>query len=412
MSIYSFEAMDAKGKRTRQEVEAANLDDAKMKIRAMNLFPTKVKELSARGRSVPAAMEAGAPVKRKIILGGVSTKQLTQFTTQLSTLQNAGLPIVRSLRILEGQMKPCKLKNQVADVAEDVEGGNTFSDALAKHPKTFNKLYVNMVKAGEAGGVLDTILDRLAGFMEKSLRLRKKVIGASIYPIVVLTIAVLILAGIMIVVIPSFKKIFDDINTTLPLPTQILLSFADTVRDWWFLIPGIPIAIYLIYKAIGSTEGGRLTIDRFKLRLPIAGQIIRKSTISRFTRTLGTLIASGVPILDALNIVKEAIDNTVISNAIEDVHGSIKEGETIAGPLRQSGVFDEMLVNMIDVGEETGELDKMLIKIADNYDMEVDVTVESMTSLLEPILIVGMGGAVGFIVISLFLPLIKIIETI
>ena len=409
MPRYSFEVMDAKGVKGRREVDADSIDEAKARIRQMNLFPTKVKELS--GRKASTSTSGSASGKRKMIIGGVNHKQLTQFTTQLATLQNAGLPIVRSLKILGGQMKPSKLKYQVEDVADDVEGGNTFSDALAKHPKTFDTLYVSMVRAGEAGGVLDTILNRLADFMEKSLRLRKQVAGASIYPITVIIVATLIMAAIMVFVIPSFKAMFDDMGLPLPVVTQVLMGVANFVGAFWWLIPVIPIAIILALKGIAASPAGRLFLDRMKLKVPVLGKIIKMSAISRFTRTLGTLIASGVPILEALDIVKFAVGNLVVTKAIEDVHGSIKEGESIADPLRASGVFDEILVNMIEVGEETGELDKMLLKIADNYDMEVDITVESMTSLLEPLLIVSMGIAVGFIVISLFMPLISLIET-
>jgi type IV pilus assembly protein PilC len=410
MPVYQFEVMDAKGKKGRREVEAENLEDAKAKVRALNLFPTKVKEMGD-AKSAAAPSSSAGKGGRKFVLGGVSHKQLTQFTSQLSTLQNAGLPIVRSLRILEGQMKPSKLKYQVADVADDVEGGSTFSEALAKHPHTFDKLYVSMVRAGEAGGVLDTILLRLSDFMEKSLKLRKKVIGASVYPIAVICVATLIMAGIMIFVIPSFQKMFEDMKMELPIVTTLLLTVAKLVASLWFLLFLVPILIVAGYRGIVATQGGRYFVDNLKLKIPIMGPIIRKSAISRFTRTLGTLISSGVPILEALNIVKEAVGNVVIAKAIEEVHGSIKEGESIAGPLRNSHVFDEVLINMIEVGEETGELDKMLIKIADNYDLEVDVTVDSMTSLLEPVLIVMMAGLVGFVVIALFMPLIKLIET-
>lgn len=339
-----------------------------------------------------------------------SHHQLTTFTQQLATLQDAGLPIVRSLRILEGQLKPSLLKNCLMDVADDVESGATLSEAMSKHPRAFDRLYVGMIKAGEAGGVLDTILDRLSHFMEKSLRLRKKVIGALIYPVVVTVVAVGILAGIMNFVIPAFQKMFKEVGVSLPVMTEILLAISDVVQNYWYLIPGIPVVMVLMWKGISSTPKGKYALDKFLLYMPVFGPIIHKSTISRFARTLGTLIASGVPILESLSITREATGNDVIAKAIDEVHASIKEGESIAKPLQESGVFDDMLVNMIDIGEETGELDKMLVKIADNYDDDVDVAVESLTSIIEPILIVGMGGAVGFIVIALFLPLIELIQ--
>lgn len=296
---------------------------------------------------------------------------------------------------------------------QNVEGGSSLSEALAKHPKTFDRLYVNMVKAGEASGALDVILSRLAEFMEKSVRLRRRVIGAAIYPAAVLTFAAIIVMLIMVFVIPKFREMFDELRVPLPGMTRFLLGIADLVYSYTFLILVIamPVGIYAFVKLTAGSSAGRRFIDRMKLKLPVVGPVMKKAVIARFSRTLGTLISSGVPILDALGIVRQAIGNRVVEEAIDKVHGSIREGETIAGPLAQSGVFDDVFVNMIDVGEETGALDKVLTKIADNYDEEVDVAVESMTSLLEPVLIIGLGIGVAFVVISLFLPLIKIMET-
>lgn len=410
MPSFTFEAVDGKGNKVKKDVDASDRDDAMAKIKGMGLFPTKVKEKEA-GPGNTAVQAPNAKKRGRVLaIGGVGMRALTTFTQQLSTLQDAGLPIVRSLRILEGQLKPSLLKNCLMDVADDVESGATLSEAMAKHPRAFDRLYVGMIKAGEAGGVLDTILDRLSHFMEKSLRLRKKVIGALIYPVVVTVVAVGILAGIMNFVIPAFQKMFKEVGVTLPVMTEILLAVSDIVQNYWYLIPGIPIIIVLMWKGISSTPRGKYALDKFLLYMPVFGTIIHKSTISRFARTLGTLIASGVPILESLSITREATGNDVIAKAIDDVHASIREGESIAKPLQESGVFDDMLVNMIDIGEETGELDKMLVKIADNYDDDVDVAVESLTSIIEPILIVGMGGAVGFIVIALFLPLIELIQ--
>lgn len=409
MASFTFEAVDGKGNKVKKDVDASDRDDAMAKIKGMGLFPTKVKEKEAAPAAAAAA--PGAKKRGKVLaIGGVSMRQLTTFTQQLATLQDAGLPIVRSIRILEGQLKPSLLKNTLMDVAEDVESGATLSEAMGKHPRAFDRLYVGMIKAGEAGGVLDTILDRLSHFMEKSLRLRKKVIGALIYPVVVTVVAVGILAGIMNFVIPAFQKMFKEVGVSLPIMTEILLAVSDVVQNYWYLLPGIPVVIILVWKGISSTPKGKYMLDKLLLYMPVFGTIIHKSTISRFARTLGTLIASGVPILESLSITREATGNDVVAKAIDDVHTSIREGESIAKPLQESGVFDDMLVNMIDIGEETGELDKMLVKIADNYDDDVDVAVESLTSIIEPILIVGMGGAVGFIVIALFLPLIELIQ--
>ena len=410
MPVFAYEAIDGRGNKLRKAIEAADKQEALQKIRTMGLKPTKLQE--KKGAASAESAEAGGSSKGGGLFDRVSQADVTQFTQQMATLQDAGLPIVRSLKILSGQMKPGRFRTQLETITEDVEGGSTFSEALEKYPKTFDNLFVAMVKAGEAGGVLDVILQRLSDFQEKSLKLKKKVKGAMIYPIAVITVASGILAFIMTSVIPQFQKMFDDMDTTLPGPTQLLLTFSETVQAYWWLAPVVIIAVYSSLKALAASEKGGMAVDAFKLRAPIFGVIVKKSTISRFCRTLGTLISSGVPILEALSIVKEAVGNRVIANAIMEVHGSIREGETIAGPLQQSGVFDPLLVNMIDIGEETGELDKMLNKIADNYDLDVDVLVDSLSSLLEPVLIVGMGLAVGFIVVALFMPLLSIIQNI
>lgn len=408
MPIFTYEALDSQGQVVHGEIEAASNEEAIVKIRGKSYFPTNVKEKSAKKTRAPIA----GPRKRKkaIAFGKVKAKQLTTFTRQLSTLVDAGLPIVRSLKILEEQQKPGVLKNQLGDVAEDVEGGSSLSEALAKHPKTFDKLYVNMVRAGEAGGVLDSILERLAGFMEKSQRLKKQVISALIYPAAVITAASGILAAIMILVIPKFEEMFKDMRMTLPQMTQMLINFSHWLRDWWFLIPVVPFGVFVLLKIIGANKTGRYILDKVKLKMPLFGIIISKSTISRFARTLGTLIGAGVPILEALSIVRNATGNAVFENAIGRVHDSIREGENIAGPLGQTKVVDAMVLNMVDVGEETGELDKMLIKVADTYDEDVDALVSGMMSLIEPLLIIILGTAVGFIVISLFLPLISLMQ--
>lgn len=350
------------------------------------------------------------PIVKNIIGGGVSTKQLTTFTSQLSTLQDAGLPIVRSLKILQGQMKRGTLKSTVGTVAEDIESGSTFSDALSKHPIIFDKLFVNMVKAGEIGGVLDTILRRLSEFMEKSQKLKKRIAGAAIYPAAVITVAGAILVAIMILVVPQFEKIFKDVKIPLPAITAALITMSNGLKESWYVIPIFIGGVYIGFQIFVSYKAGKYIMDRVVISMPIFGDIVRKSSISRLTRTLGTLVTSGVPILEALGIVRNAIANQVIANAVVAVQESIRGGESIAEPLAQSGEFDDIVVNMIDVGEETGELDKMLMKIADNYDEEVDVLVGSMVSLLEPMMIIVMGVAIGFIVLALFLPLISLME--
>lgn len=417
MPIFAYEAINAKGQKETGELEAANRNQAIHDIRNAGLKPTKVTQRAETAASKQAAKTeaapGAAPGKRK--KGGrVSAQQITDFTAQFAVLIDAGLPVVRSLKVLAKQQKAGGFKTVLEEVAESVEQGSSLSEAFAMHPKAFDRLYVNMVKAGEAGGILDTILQRLADFLEKAARLKKKVIGAMIYPIIVMSVAVMILTGIMIFVVPAFEKMFKEQGFTLPLPTAILVEVSRAIVNPF--IGGIAILLLVVgalaFGAWSRTPTGTRVVDSLKLKLPIFGNIIQKAVTARFTRTLGTLVQAGVPILEALNICKNAIGNVVLGAAIEKVAASIKEGETIAGPLSETGMFDDLVVNMIDVGEETGELDKMLIKVADTFDVYVDIAVESLVSILEPVLIVFMGGAIGFIVIALFLPLVGLIENI
>jgi type IV pilus assembly protein PilC len=407
--------MNSSGQEVKKEIEAASNEEAITKIRAQGLFPTKVREKAAKKKVKKTAEAEVIAPKRKmpISFGGVPRKQIVGFTRQLSTLQDAGLPILRSLQILEQQQKPGLLKAIVGGVADEVEGGGTLSDAMANYPKAFDKLYVNMINAGEAGGVLDIILSRLADFMEKAAKLKKKVIGAMIYPCVVITIAIGIVSMIMIFVIPKFQQIFKDFHTDLPEVTQILLNTANWFGPeyGWAYVVCAPVALVLIIKLVRMSEGGRYVVDLIKLKIPVLGAILSKTAIARFTRTLGTLISAGVPILDALNITKETCGNEVYSRALTKVHDAIREGESMADPLRATKVCDAIVVNMVDVGEETGDLDKMLIKIADNYDNDVDVLVGSLISILEPIMVVVLGCIVGFIVIALFMPMVALIQS-
>ncbi len=435
MPTFTVEALNAEGKRIKADVDAASANEAIGKLKAKGYKPMNVKEKGAAAAAPPAAPAATAtpppgapPAKRpepqvsaaptggkapkKGLFGSGKVKhsQLTQFTQQLSVLMDAGLPIVRSLKILGNQQKPGTLKNILVEVAEDVETGSSFSESLSKHPKTFDKLYVNMVKAGEAGGVLDVILQRLASFMERMEALKRKIIGASIYPAVVITIAIAVVLAIMKFIVPKFKEVFEQVKVQMPAMTVMLMNVSDIIVGYWWAIVALPFVFWFLWKLWGKTRGGRLTIDRLKLTAPLIGPIIKKSVISRFCRTLGTLLQSGVPILEALSIVKNATGNEIVANAITTVHDSIREGENIAEPLAACGVFDDIVINMIDVGEETGELDKMLLKIADNYDAEVDAAVGVLMSVMEPLLIVGLGFTVGFIVVALFLPLISLLE--
>jgi type IV pilus assembly protein PilC len=419
MPTFQYEAMNNVGQAVKGTVEASTSEEAISKVRSMGNFPTKIRE-KAGGKSTakkPRARTAAAPTAgggvRRRRVGKVSTKLLTTFTRQLSTLQDAGLPILRSLRILQEQQKPGMLRVGLRLVAEDVEGGKSLSEAMAQHPKAFDKLYTNMVRAGELGGVLDVILQRLADFMEKSQALRRKIIGAMIYPIAVITFAIAIVAGLLYFIVPKFESIFEELKSGLPAPTKMLMGMSEWMTSGGYLhILLFPIGIFIFAKILRKSEAGAMMLDRFKLSIPIIGKIISKSSVARFSRTLGTLLAAGVPILDALTITAETAGNEVYTKALLSVRESIREGESIAKPLRQARVVDSMVVNMIDVGEETGELDKMLEKVADTYEDEVETLVAGMVSLLEPIMVIVLGVIVCFIVLALFLPMVGMLDAV
>lgn len=409
MPTYKFEALDTSGQEVKDSVEASNEEEASQKIKSMGYFVTKLTAAQQKAGGKKGKKKTGKS-RKTFVLGGVSQKMLCIFTRQFSTLQDAGLPVLRSLRILEKQMKPSALKNALIDVVEDVESGSTLSESLGRHPKAFDRLYVNMVKAGEAGGALEVILQRLAEFKEKSQSLKRKVVGAMVYPSVVICVAVGILTFIMVSIIPKFKKIFEEFGLSLPQATKILIDVSDWVASYWYVIPLFPLSVYLLLKLIRMTRAGNYALDRMTLWIPIVGSLVEKTIVARTMRTLGTLISSGVPILEALSIVKDTANNVVFERMFQRVLESIREGDTIADPLRESRLVDDMVVNMVEVGEETGDLDTMLYKVADFYDEEVDTLVKSLISLLEPIMIVFLGGVIGAIVISLFLPLIKLLE--
>ncbi len=411
MATYKFEAMDTSGGEVKDSVEAATEEEAQQKIRQMGYFVTRLTEVVTKKKKDKSKKADARRKKGKVMtIGGVSTKQLVTFTRQFSTLQDAGLPVLRSLKILEGQMKPGSLKNALIDVVDDVESGSTLSEAFGKHPKCFDRLYVNMVKAGEAGGALEVILRRLAEFKEKAQSLARRIKGAMVYPCVVIFVAVAILSFIMIFIIPKFEKIFEDFRMKLPWITEMLIATSRWFVRFWYVLPLFPVAIWLLLKLIRLNRAGAYILDKIKLSLPVSGQIVEKTVVARTMRTLGTLIASGVPILEALSIVRETSMNVVFEECYQRVYESIREGETIAQPMKESRLVDDMVVNMIDVGEETGDLDTMLNKIAEVYDEEVDVLVESLISLLEPIMIVVLGFIVGTIVIALFMPLLALLE--
>jgi len=409
MPTFKFEAMDTTGGEVKDSVEASTEEEAQQKIRSMGYFVTRLTEVAAKKKK-----EKKGGKKRKkgkvFTLGGVNNKLLVTFTRQFSTLQDAGLPVLRSLKILEGQMKPGVLKNALIDVVDDVESGSTLSEAFGKHPKCFDRLYVNMVKAGEAGGALEIILKRLAEFKEKAQSLARRIKGAMVYPLVVIGVAVSILTFIMLFIIPKFEKIFADFKIKLPWLTEQLIATSRWFVKYWYVLPLFPVAIWLTLKLIRLNKTGCYILDRIKLFVPVMGNIIEKSVVARTTRTLGTLISSGVPILEALTIVRETSMNAVFEAMYQRVYESIREGETIAQPMKEARLVDDMVVNMIDVGEETGDLDSMLNKVADVYDEEVDVLVEALISLLEPIMIVVLGFIVGTIVIAMFMPMIALLD--
>ncbi len=423
MAKFQYEALDTKtGKSEKGELPANSQAEALARLQEMGLAPTKVEEAKAepkkgKGKTKKKAGKKGkkGAMAMEINIGAaVNDKTLTIFTRQLAQLTSAGLPLLSGLTVLARQEKNQTLKRVLGELAEVIEGGGTFSEGLAQHPKVFNKLFVSMVKAGELGGVLEVVLDRLAQFMEKAMRIKGKVKAAMFYPIAVLVVAVVIMAILLIFVIPKFKDVFGDLTGEDGLPefTEIVLSISDTVKNNAFGTFTAICAFFLTLSMLAKTKYGRFVLDKLALFFPIVGPVVEKVAIARFARTLGTLINSGVPILQALNIVKDTSGNTVVAQAVQDVHDSVKEGETIVAPLEASRVFPPMVISMVDVGEKTGDMPQMLEKIADTYDEEVDRAVESMTSLIEPVMIVFLAVIVGSIVIAMFLPLIRMIETI
>ncbi len=426
MAKFNYVALDARGQESVGLIEAQSTNDAVGQLRQAGYFPTSVHEegkgspaaaktakkpggaVARTGSKTPAVKKAANVANKK-----VKQKVLMIFTRQLATLIDAGLPLLRGLTVLEKQERDPVLKATIAKLSDSVQGGSTFSEGLAQHPRIFNKLYINMVKAGEAGGVLELVLIRLAEFQEKAQKVKNKVVAAMFYPVIVLVIAVVIMGFLLVVIVPKFEQIFKDMLNGKPLPalTEFVVSFSRLVKDNILYIAVVTAVVVVAYRMFAATPSGQIIIDRIKLRAPLFGDLVRKSAISRFTRTLGTLVTSGVPILQALNITRETAGNHVVGEAIGKVHDSVKEGESIVQPLEASGIFPPMVISMIDVGEETGQLPEMLLKVAEVYDDEVDNAVAGLTSLLEPIMIVFLAVVVGTIVIALFLPLITIISS-
>ncbi len=413
MPVFQYVALDSQGVEVKDEIEALSEKEAISKIRNLGYFPTKVRSKSAVARAGGRA--AGAKVKKRRGAGArVKIKHVTQFARQLSTLQDAGLPVLRSLRILEEQQKGGNFKRIIGYVADDIEGGSTLSEAFGKYSRCFDRLFVNMIAAGEAGGVLDLILARVADFKEKAERLKGRVKGAMIYPIVVLIAALGIVLGLMLFVIPQFAATISEMagGKLNPVTSTVMGISAWIAKEYgWAYLIGAPVAIIFALKSLRRFRPMRVVLDTIQLKLPIFGQLTGKVSITRWTRTLGTLISAGVPILDAINVTRETAGNEVYANMLGNVHNSIRQGDTFAAPLRASKTVDLLVSNMVAVGEETGDLDKMLLKVADQYDEQVDVLVGSLMHLLEPIMIIGLGSIVGVIVMAVFLPMIQVITS-
>lgn len=420
MAVFQYIALDSKGEQTTGTVQANTEAEAVQQLRGKGLYPTQIGE-QGKGGGKAGAVKATKSVKTKgpakAKTGGrVKPKVLMIFTRQLSTLIDSGLPLLRGLTVLAKQEANPVLRATINSLADSVQGGSTFSESLAQHPKIFNKLYVNMVKAGELGGVLEVVLTRLAEYQEKAAKLKNKIVSAMAYPLIVLFITVAILTFLMLFIVPKFKEMFTEQGAQLPAISTFVFNFSDFFLSRPFILPNaiwlliLVVLVVLGLNAWGKTAGGRRTIDTMKLRLPVFGELQRKSAIARFSRTLGTLVTSGVPILQALNITRDTAGNVVVSDAITKVYDAVKEGESIVTPLQATKIFPSLVISMVDVGEETGQLPEMLLKIADVYDDEVDNAVSALTSILEPIMIVFLALVVGGVVFALFLPLIQMIQ--
>ena len=413
MPQYLYTAVNASGKELKGKIVAASAEEATEALKKQQLFITSLKDADAKKRTAAKKGSKGGMGNISIGTPVIKKKELVVLTRQLATLLDAGLPLIRSLRTLERQAKNPLVQKVLGATADTVESGSTFAEALAKHPKSFDKLYLNMIRAGEASGAMEVILNRLATFMEKASKIAGKVKSALIYPAVVLSIAGLVTAGLMIFIVPNFKKIFSELlgpGEEMPGITLFVLKVSDLLKnDGWVFLVGIAV-IVVIYKLINANKYGKWGVDWVKYNMPLFGPLISRTAISRFARTLGTLMSSGVPVLNALIIVRDTAGNEVVSSAIQKVHDAVKEGDGIAVPLGATGIFPAMVISMVEVGEETGKLPEMLDKIANTYDEEVDNAVGALTSMIEPLMIVGLAVIVGTIVIALFLPLTKIIE--
>ncbi len=419
MPMYTYAAMDGQGKEQKGRIEAGNENEAASKLKEQGLFPTNIAEARTsggadkkKGVKTKKAKKKGMTLNVTFGAQKIKTKQLCTVTRQLATLLDAGLPLVRGLRTLEKQAKEPALNHVLNDVGNAVEGGLTFSEALNGHPKSFNKLYVNMIRAGEASGALEQVLNRLAEFMEKSARLKSKIKSALTYPVVVLVIALAITSGLMVFIVPKFATIFSEMLSGEPLPglTAFVMAISDFMTQKFLLGVCILVVLVVIFKMVLKTKSGSYLFDLIAIKMPPFGGLVTKTSVARFCSTLGTLMSSGVSVLNALQIVRDTAGNEVVARAVQVVHDAVKEGEGMTKPLESTQIFPAMVVSMIEVGEETGALPEMLSRISVTYEDEVDNAVEAMTSLIEPVMIVVLAVVIGGIVIALFLPLISLIE--
>jgi type IV pilus assembly protein PilC len=407
MPEYKYSAIDRSGAQTTGKIEAASDEQARQKLMARGLMVTSL--VGDTGAAKPVVAAAAAPKKSFSFGSKVSAEDVTTMTRQLATLIVAGLPLLRALELIHKQERNPHFKEVLGMIAESVSQGNNLSEALAAHPKVFDRLFVNMVKAGEAGGVLDKVLDRLAKFREKSQRIQKKVKSAMVYPGVVVSVAVVIVYILMVKVVPSFQKLLSSQKLALPPLTQFVVGISTALTDYWYVTPFVLFGGYYGMKLWLSSPKGKEIFDRVIFKLPKIGGFVQIVSVSRFARTFGTLMASGVPILQAITITRDTLDNVVIASSLERVHDRVRDGEPLSIPLEQTGVFPQMVTSMIQVGEETGQLPEMLNRVADIYDEEVDNAVTALTSIIEPVLIVFLAVVVGAIVLAMFLPLIALI---
>jgi len=405
MPTFVYTALDSSGKNIRGQIEADSEQLVLGKLHEQQYHVLNVSESRSRsgGKTATVSAQSGRKVK---------LNSMVIFSRQFATMIDAGIAIVRCLDILESQTKDPVLKPVINQCKKDVKGGTSLTDAFSKHPNVFSRLYVNMVKAAETGGILDKILDRLSEFLEKEQEVRGKIKSAMIYPILVLVFAVLMVNALFVFVLPKFKEIFESMNVEMPVATKILFAISTVMRTYWYGPLGLAIGGYFLYKWYKTTDQGAWQIDMIKLKFPVIGELVAKMAISRFSRTFATLISSGVPMMRSLEIVGETSGNRVIAHAVESARNSIREGQKLSSPLAQSGLFPAMVTHMIDIGEETGRLSEMLVKVSDFYDQEVDNAVKALTSMIEPCLIVLMGGIVGFIAISIMAPIFKLISSV